>query len=385
MSETWWVDENDLDANQKAVVTLPLEGSHLVIGPPGSGKTNLLLLRAKYLYLAGMADILVIVFTRALQEFIARGSNEYIFPISKVQTCRRWQQDLLYQFEVSCEPPADFAQQRLCLIDAVNTLIETKGLGKLYDAILLDEAHDYLPEEIGIFQKLSRNIFAVVDSRQKIYAGQEPLEILASITEKQHRLRYHYRNGLQICRLADALAKESGAYEPLVNTANYNETERPSSVRHLRCSNIDDEAQRIIATLQTQLKAYPGELLGVLSPRNEEVGAIWRHIQNSSLSELAVLQCGTDHSAFEPGKPICVCTIHAAKGLEMRAVHLAGAEFLRKFRHQRNMAYTAVTRAKTSLSIYYSDDIPGYLEAALNVLEPPRDLPRLRDVFRNER
>ena len=41
------------------------------------------------------------------------------------------------------------------------------------------------------------------------------------------------------------------------------------------------------------------------------------------------------------------------------------------FQHQRNMAYTAVTRAKTSLSIYYCDSLPGYFDQALKSLEPP--------------
>ena len=45
------------------------------------------------------------------------------------------------------------------------------------------------------------------------------------------------------------------------------------------------------------------------------------------------------------------------------------------------MAFTGVTRAKTSLSLYYSGDIPGYLEGALNVLQPLPDLPDLGDVF----
>jgi superfamily I DNA/RNA helicase len=385
MAEAWWVDESQLDNDQKAVVTLPLTGSHTVVGPPGSGKTNLLLLRAKYLYLAGKADILVIVFTRALQEFIARGSREYVFPISKVMTCRKWQQELLRQYGEGHEASGDFEEQRLAFVEAIKNLIKTRALGKVYDAILLDEAHDYLPEEIELFGKLAKNVFAVVDSRQKIYAGRDPTEMLKSMTDEQHYLRYHYRNGLTICRLADSLGKDVPGRDTLTSTSNYNERERPSTVKHFRCSGIEEAAQRIIGALETQLKAYPSELLGVICPRNEEVVQIWNYIQACALGGLALLQCGTEHSTFDPSKPICVSTLHAAKGLEMRAVHFAGAELLRKFPNNRNMAFTAVTRAKTSLSIYYSDDLLGYFEAALNGLEPPREAPLLRDLFPRDR
>lgn len=62
MSETWWISENELTPEQKQVILLPLEGSHLVLGPPGSGKTNLLLLRANYMVRAGHTNIAVVVF-----------------------------------------------------------------------------------------------------------------------------------------------------------------------------------------------------------------------------------------------------------------------------------------------------------------------------------
>ena len=45
MTDTWWVKQGQLDPHQKKVFTLSISDDHLVKGPPGSGKTNLLLLR----------------------------------------------------------------------------------------------------------------------------------------------------------------------------------------------------------------------------------------------------------------------------------------------------------------------------------------------------
>lgn len=68
-----------------------------------------------------------------------------------------------------------------------------------------------------------------------------------------------------------------------------------------------------------------------------------------------------------------VTTIISAKGLEFRAVHLLGMDMISRFRDvQKNLAFTGVTRAKTSLRIYYNKSIPGYLEKGILALDKPR-------------
>ena len=385
MNDTWWISHEQLSEEQKAVISLPLGGSHLIVGPPGCGKTNLLLLRASYMARAGQPNILVLVFTKTLREFIAGGGRHYAFPVSKVQTCRKWQHDLLHQYGVDVVISPNFEEQRNMLNTQIRKLIDGRGLGKLYDAILLDEAQDYLPEEIGIFRHLGKALFAVADSRQKIYKGQDVSAALNSAVDEVHSLRYHYRCGLSICRLADGLAKDSSTYEPLVPTSNYDEEARPSSVEHFRCADIHEQAQRIVRKLEVQLRAYPDELLGVVSPRVEELHTIWSHIQNSTLGPSAVLEHSGQHMSFSESARICVCTVHSIKGLEVRALHISCCEFLNRFSLSRNMAFTAVTRAKTSLSLYYADDIHGFLEGALKALEPLPDLPEIEDLFTRER
>ena len=57
MDDTWWRSADQLDTDQAELISLPLGGSHLIVGPPGSGKTNILLLRATYLTRAGQSNI----------------------------------------------------------------------------------------------------------------------------------------------------------------------------------------------------------------------------------------------------------------------------------------------------------------------------------------
>ncbi len=385
MNNSWWVGESELDSEQKQIIKLEADGNHLIIGPPGSGKTNLLLCRARFLALGTKPNIVVLVFTRALQAFIVSGAQQYRVPTARILTSRKWLGDLIFEAGVDLDIPVGFQEQRRFLIENVNLLIKKGAITQRFDAILLDEAQDYLPEEIDIFAALSANIFAVADSRQKIYKGKDSMGALVTMCGDPHRLRFHYRNGLEICKLADALVKNVTDYEPLTATSRYDESARPSSVNHVRCAGIADEASKILARLSVQLRAYPGEFIGVVAPRRDEMLAIWDELIKSPFAGQASLQQGNDLPVFDPARPIVVSTLHAVKGAEFRALHIASCEFIKRFPHQRNILYSAFTRAKTALSLYYSDDLPGFLEAALRVIEPPRRAPTVADVFKGGR
>ncbi len=69
MKDTWWVNQKKLDPDQLEIIGLGLNGSYLIQGPPGSGKSNLLLLRANYLIKKGRTNVIVLVFTKSLEQF----------------------------------------------------------------------------------------------------------------------------------------------------------------------------------------------------------------------------------------------------------------------------------------------------------------------------
>ena len=70
---TWWLDITALDEDQKNVIELPATGDYLILGPPGSGKTNLLLLRAEYLIGTGKPNLFVLMYNEPLHDFVVRG------------------------------------------------------------------------------------------------------------------------------------------------------------------------------------------------------------------------------------------------------------------------------------------------------------------------
>lgn len=384
MSETWWVEEADLDKAQRDVIDLPKDGSFLVKGPPGSGKSNLLLLRANFLTLSQKSNIAIIVFNTTLREFMRSGASRYQFDSEKIITRGQF----FHRVFQELGRPIDYeskslGEQRLELATQLKADVKSGKLPVLHQAILLDEAQDYFPEEIEVFRQLCSDLFAVADSRQKIYSGTDPLPTLRSVVDREIQLTHHYRNGLNICRLADQIGTVmSGGYEAIAPTSLYREPIIPSRFGVFQ-GNIAEQAAKIAEALTLQRRTFPDSLLGVVCPRVAEVKEIADHLRSHGLGpELTVQTAEDGYLPLDETRPIWVSTIHSAKGLEFRTLHVAGLDFISKFRgEQKRLAFTAITRAKTSLDLYYEQRLPDYLIGAIDAMRPPAKPPKVGDTF----
>jgi DNA helicase IV len=130
---------------------------------------------------------------------------------------------------------------------------------------------------------------------------------------------------------------------------------------------IGQQAEEIARRLKLQRRTYPEGFLGVICPRLSEVRIIANALDQSGLGNLLCVQDReAGYQAISPERPIWISTVHGAKGLEFRAVHFAAAETTTSAASgQKRLAYTAVTRAKTALSVYHHNHLPGYLDAAV--------------------
>ena len=370
MDETWWRSAHELDDDQRALIEIPTdEGHYLVTGPPGCGKTNVLLLRAIYLRSSGLANGIVLVFTRALREFISAGSNpSTMIPSGQIDTHAGWTLDLLRKLGRPLEYTRlglshDEAREERC--EALESAVSELSLrSDYYDAVFLDEVQDYWAREVTVLAGLTRRLFVVGDAGQRIYARNEGIQAAVDIGCEERVLRYHYRMGRKICRAADRLLSTQGT-DRLEAYCQYDEHELPSRVSAHSMTDINSQLRLLERNLYLQLRAYPEGWLGVFTVLRETRDRIAEYLSQTGLASNLIIQADDgDSRTFDPVRRVVVSTLHSAKGTEYRCVHFVAADGFPYF--TREKAFTGITRAKTTLDVYHSGHMEGALESALS-------------------
>jgi superfamily I DNA/RNA helicase len=376
---SWWLDISDLDDDQKNIIALPPTGDYLILGPPGSGKTNLLLIRAEYLIRTSQPNLFVLMFNDPLHDFVLRGGVHYDVPATKIKKILSWEITLLREHGVPIEdlPEDDLDDKREALAKRVLELFNSKPtLERHLECLLVDEVQDCLPEEVEVFFRSAKHVCFAGDDGQRIFGAQSVIPIIQKRVATLE-LHTHYRIGHEICRAADAVGEAAGLSQ-ILGTCNYKGPE--SKVQFIPCASDEEQIKRIIETLTVQLTAYPDELLAVVGPRKKDLDFLREQLEASPLAPRILphrSSGGDDHS-----QRIYVAHLLEIKGLEFRTIHLALMQYLHRLgKNQKRIAYTAITRAKTTTSVYFTGKIPGYLEQAQVAVEPPKPKPSLKDLF----
>jgi superfamily I DNA/RNA helicase len=277
--------------------------------------------------------------------------------------------------------PADLKKRREAICSRLVTYLEEAGKREILDTILVDEIQDYTIKEIELLGMMAKNLFLVGDIRQQIYQSAALAKAIDGVVPKENQieLRFHYRVGQAICRLADRIAKPARGHKLIFDGCCYDEKKVESSVRVVQ-GNLADQFDKLAESLIEQIDAYPDELIGVMCPRNETLSSIVDHLESLFPGKLTVHRQG-DYPSFSTEKPIVCSTLHNGKGLEFRCVHILATELLEGMPHNRELIYTGVTRAKTSLRIYHDAPLLAYLADALAEDETPIPVPSPDDLF----
>lgn len=371
MKGSWWVREQDLNDEQKAAVdSIPIGDSYFIVGAPGSGKTNVLLLRSKYLRAKGVTRIRFVTFTSTLRNYVRLGGEQYKLNSQEIVTMAQLFTELLSDNGVYCgrNDKEDFGDYRKRLSARTAELLQNHPtLCHRYDVLLVDEAQDYTQDEVRLLHLLSKVIIGAGDESQRIYEAQGALAKFQELVGTRISLPRHYRNGKKICLVADALFANSATVPSIYPTAHYNEEQMPSSVSKFVCADFPEQVKRIIEEVGVQLRAYPDELIGILFPKNSEVDAFCTTVKAHPEIAKVLYRVKDEEGVWSDATRLVASTIHSAKGLEFRAVHVGCCESIRATgqEKQKNLAFTAVTRAKTSLRLYWTGRVPPYLTDAL--------------------
>lgn len=382
MDKSWWRSKNELDEDQKAFITLPVQGRYSLIGPPGSGKTNLLLLRAQFIAGSGEKNVLIITYTKALADFIRSGIGEAgLISPDQVKTYHSWAlSHILDNLGQRAVPDGvDFDENIrndiLHLVHEANTKLPSK---KLFSAIFVDEAQDLTADELDVLLCLSDNVAICGDEHQGIYR-KDGLSAIEHLGLQRHSLKRHFRIGQKIARVADRLIPPEKKENSLEAMSNYDlKSQGESSANLIYCETRDDQFQKMLEKIRIQLDAFKNERIGILCGKRESLEELRSRFNKTDLAEQVCVHGIDEDASFSGKQTIHVLTIHAAKGTEFRAVHLFGIEELAKYPFIRSrIGYTAITRAKTALNAFCTKNTSPALE---NAFAEPQHM-ELDDLF----
>lgn len=372
MKGSWWTKIEQMDADQRAFVQIGADGRHLLVGPPGCGKTNLLLMRARYIYGLGHKNVLFLTLTRALADFIRAGvaSKQGLLDPDQVQTFRHWALKHIATYapeQISKldrnAPYEEFGNQLREALLLANTRLEGVNI---YDAVLVDEVQDLHIDEIRALMRVSERVTVAGDAKQMVYDSGGSIGDLEALGFKKTELRFHYRIGTAIASVADKALQPANAANRLGANCNYREDEQQSRARLTEFATRDAQFVAMHGSIARQLRTYPGEGIGVIVPRTFLLQELKEKFANAEPLQGGVAfhdEEAEEHS-FSSGKNVHVIALKSSKGAEFRAVHLYGLEELKYPQVRRELIFTAVTRAKTSLDGYFTGKVLGSVSSA---------------------
>lgn len=382
MNNSWWRSKNELDEDQKAFIQLPATGRYSLVGPPGSGKTNLLLLRAQFIAGMGEKNVLIVTYTKALADFIRTGIGATgLISQKQVRTYHSWASSHILENlgQRTLPDGEDFDDEArktiLDMLKEANSKLLTK---KLFSAIFVDEAQDLTADELEVLLCLSDNVAICGDEHQGIYR-RNGLSAIESLNLQPHRLKRHFRIGQKIAKVADRLVTPENEADSLEAMSNYNSKTQGESSAHMHsCATRDEQFEKMLEKIRIQLDAFKDDSIGIFCGRKETLKDLRIRFNATDLAAQVCVHGVDGDSSFAGNKPIHVLTIHASKGTEFRAVHLFGTEELAEYPMNRSrIGYTAITRAKTALNAYRTGDTNIRLE---NAFAEPRHM-ELDDLF----
>jgi superfamily I DNA/RNA helicase len=191
--------DSQLTREQRAIVELRPDRHHLVMGPPGSGKTQVLLHRARWLcntYKTSPDRYCVLVYTNVLTYFLRQSLDFLGIPKENVRTFDDWCAELWDEFVHKSKPRTVADRRGKSFIDfpavragVLQSLQSGGGLSarvpqpkSFLDFVLVDEGQDLDATAYGILRQMTRHLTVFADARQQIFEGG------ASVSEMQQHL-----------------------------------------------------------------------------------------------------------------------------------------------------------------------------------------------------
>lgn len=337
-----------IDRDQEGFARSIGGGHRIVYGVPGSGKTIILLYRAKMMAEAGRS-VLFLCYNVPFSEYVRAALADY--PNVNVQTFGRWARS--QDAPVNLNDSEAYGRGLLDIIGAGG------GEAGQYDCVLIDEGQDFYKSWFqsvvyALKEPASGDLMIAYDWSQNLYRVDLPVWSHLGIDAKgrTRRLKKNYRNTKQIV---------SAAYTFCAPETDQDD-DRPYAVP-LHMDNCVRQGpwpilqrepsleSQIASVTETLRQILDGSLVASTGPFQAEAREIMVLCRNKELVTRL-------RSAFsQRGLGITVSTIHGSKGLQARVVIIVGADQL-SAAEDRALFYVGLSRPEDLLIVTWSHDTP---------------------------
>jgi hypothetical protein len=377
-----------LDLRQERSAHSLGEGHRIVYGVAGSGKTVILIARARLIAQDPEKQVLILCYNRALAEYF-----QGLFVQAANVSCLNFhlwgaQRNTIY-FKKD-EDEEEFGQRLL------ERLQRGEGEAHRYDAVFIDEAQDFpkswiLCSKLALKEPDDGDLLIVGDGTQLLYRRRRFAWIDAGIHAQgrtinaRFDLDRNYRNTREIMKIAaQFVTAEEQRNDPeaglQIIKPNPDTTLRSGPVPEMLVApTAEDELRiavnRILAWLQSGLK--PSEIGVLYRARGGWVSDLVSLISK----ETAVHWPQSPNGNFNDRSGVCVRTIHSAKGLQWRAVLVMRSDMMpymppdvdvvEQERLEQGLMYVAMTRAEEMLAFTRST-LNGFASRIQQLLDDGR-------------
>ena len=364
----------------QARIALRLKPGHQIIkGPPGSGKTLVLVHHCSHLHkFRGTRRILFVCYNIALVSYLKRLVHEKGLGTGETGI-------YIYHFFHLCSlvlgEPLHYENEEgdyyACIVEeTLSRLSEGRHVVEPFDAVFVDEAQDFSNEMLRALLYLLKeggDLIIALDPHQDLYRRKKAWSALGiQAAGRVHHLQKAYRNTAEIhefarCFLgpekdqAQQLALDLAFHgeRPLVKPFPAMEQVEEFLVRDIEESLATGEFKRSEIALIYDDKVYGGE--GFAYDNRALPMRLLRRLEEAGIPASWVSQDVRAKEMFDVTTDrVSLISIHSSKGLDFELVYLVGMDRLRGTEKPRPdlhmLTYVAMTRARYRLVIPYVEE-----------------------------
>ncbi|MBP8945626.1 MAG: AAA family ATPase [Paludibacteraceae bacterium] len=321
---SFYVKDSELDDYQVRIINKRTDNSFIVKGCAGSGKSILALWKAKQIQNEGRGTYQVIVFTKALMQYMSDGMRQIGINSNNVDYYWHWENR-------KGSPSADY--------------------------IIVDEAQDFSKEDILKFKSKARKALLLYgDSAQQLYKFLKDkrtvsMEEIAVITGFQtEQLVFNHRLPMKVARLAQYI---SSTDDDLEGRCKVEGVEKPKILKY---SSFEDQLDAISEIVKNR----NFEDVGIMFRYKKDVKSAYEYLKQKGLNVEARFYGEDKGLNFNSDNPKLM-TYHSSKGLQFEAVFLPECSCSKD--DDRNPLYVALTRTYQSLYIMHSGNLSSFFDS----------------------